>query len=400
VAVPLLKHTLSHKIRLTPNRHQQEYFKKACGVSRFTWNWGLSRWQEIYKKGGKPNALKLKKQFNAIKREDYPWTYEVTKYASQQAFIHLQAAFQRFFEKQSRFPRYKKKGVRDSFYVGGDQVQVNGKRIRIPKLGWIRMRESLRFSGKLHSATVSRGADHWYVSLSVELSEKPKPCESQEDIGVDLGINRLATLSNGNMFNGPKPLKRKLKKLRRCSRRMSRKKKDSKNREKARVKLARHHLHIRNIRQDALHKLTTHITQNFSEIAIEDLNVKGMMRNRRLARAIVDMGFHEFRRQLIYKANLRGCHVVVVDRWFPSSKLCSRCSVIKENLPLGERMFRCDACGLVVDRDLNAARNIALIVFDFLITVSSTGFQARGEASAGSGMCVSETGLYEAGTGT
>lgn len=221
-----------------------------------------------------------------------------------------------------------------------------------------------------NSATVSRSADHWYVSVNVELSEKPKLCENQEGISVNLGINRLPTLSNGEMFEGPKPLKRELKKLRRRSRQLSRKKQGSKNRQKARVKLARLHLRIRNIRQDALHKLTTHITQNFDVIAIEDLNVKGMMRNRHLARAIMDMGFYEFRRQLVYKSTLRGCNVMAVDRWFPSSKMCSECHVIKENLPLGERMFRCEACGLVIDRDLNASRNTGRVAFDPFDTVS------------------------------
>jgi putative transposase len=272
-------------------------------------------------------------------------------------------------------------------------VEVKGKCIRIPKLGWVRMRESLRFTGKVNSATVSRVADHWYVSLSVELSETPKPCESQEGIGVDLGINRLATLSNGEMFEGPKPLTKALKKLRRHSRQLSRKKKGSKNRDKARTKLARLHHRIRNIRQDALHKLTSYLTQNFYEIAIEDLNVRGLMRNRHLARAILDMGFHEFRRQLIYKSMLCRCHVVAIDRWFPSSKMCSRCGVTKDDLSLGERRFQCGGCGRVIDRDLNAANNVARIVFDPLSTVSSIGIQACGEASAGSGMCLSETGL-------
>ena len=389
--------TLAHKIRLRPNREQEKYFLRACGISRFVWNWALEAWKKGYERGEKPNALELKKRFNAIKAEAFPWTYEVTKYASQQPFIHLQSAFQRFFRKQSQYPRFKRKGVSDAFYIGGDHVQVKGKRIRIPKLGWVRMRESLRFSGKVHSATVSRVADHWYVSLSVELSETPKPCESQEGIGVDLGINRLATLSNGEMFEGPKPLRRELKKLQRLSRRLSRKRKGSKNRDKARTKLARLHLRIRNIRQDALHKLTSYLTQNFYEIAIEDLNVAGMIRNQHLARAILDMGFYEFRRQLVYKSMLRRCHVVAVDRWFPSSKMCSRCGAIKDDLPLGERTYQCGTCGRVVDRDLNAADNVARIVFDPLSTVSSIGIQACGEASAGSGMCLSETGLYETG---
>jgi putative transposase len=262
------------------------------------------------------------------------------------------------------------------------------------------MREMLRFSGKIHSATVSRVADHWYVSLSVELSERPLPCESQEGIGVDLGINRLATLSNGEMFEGPKPLRTKLRKLRRLSRRLSRKKQGSKNRDKARTKLARLHLRIRNIRHDALHKLTYYLTRNFDEIVIEDLNVAGMMRNRHLARAILDMGFYEFRRQLGYKTSLRRCRGVEVDPWFPSSKMCSRCNAIKENLSLGERIFRCEACGSEIDRDVNAANNLARSVFDPLSTVSSTGFQACGEESSGLHFDVGETHLDEAGTGT
>ena len=390
--------TLSHKIRLQPNREQLSYFVKACGTSRFVWNWALSEWKRMVDKGEKPHALELKKQFNAIKQTDYPWTYDVTKYASQQPFLHLQSAFQRFFGKQSGYPQYKKKGVHDSFYIGPDHLRLKGKRIRIPKLGWVKMREPLRFTGKIHSATISRTSDHWYVSLSVELKEAPAPCESQEGIGVDLGINRLATLSNGEAFEGPKPLKTLLKKLRRYSRRLSRKKQGSKNRHKARIKLARLHHRIHCIRLDALHKLTFYLTRNFDEIAIEDLNASGMVRNRRLSRAILDMGFHEFRRQLGYKTELRGGHVVAVDRWFPSSKTCSKCNVIKDELPLGERILRCETCGHEMDRDLNAAINIARVVLDPFSTVSSIGFEACEEEGPGSHFFVSETGLDEAGT--
>ena len=392
--------TLAHKIRLRPNREQEAYFVRACGVSRFCWNWALEAWKKLYDRGEKPNALELKKQFNAIKSEAYPWTYEVTKYASQQPFIHLQSAFVRFFRQQSQYPRFKRRGMHDSFYIGSDHLQLKGKRIRIPKLGWVRMRESLRFSGKINSATVSRTADHWYVSVSVELDEMPTPCENQEGIGVDLGINRLASLSNGETYAGPKPLKTALKKLRRYSRWLSRKKLGSKNRHKARIQVARLHHRIHCIRVDALHKLTFHLTKSFDVIAIEDLNVRGMVRNRRLARAILDMGFHEFRRQLDYKTKLRRGHVVAVDRWFPSSKLCSNCNVIKDELLLGERMFRCEACGHELDRDHNAAINIARAVLDPFSTVSSAGMDACGEESSGSHFDVCETGLAEAGTGT
>ena len=383
---------LSHKIRLEATPHQESHLRRACGVSRFTWNWALAEWRRQYDLGGKPSGLELKKQFNAIKPIEFPWMYEVTKYASQQPFLHLQAAFQRFFRKEARYPRFKRRGVHDSFYIGNDHIQVEDKRIRIPKLGWVKMREVLRFSGRVVSATVSRVADKWFVSLTVELDEAPKPCESQEGIGVDLGINRLASLSNGETFEGPKPLKRYLSKVRRLSRRLSRKKKGSKNRAKARIRLARLHYRIRCLRQDALHKLTSHLTDNYDEIVVEDLNVKGMLQNRRLARTISDMGFHEFRRQLGYKAELRGNHLVMVDRWFPSSRKCSRCHVVKEELTLGERVFRCDACRLEMDRDKNAALNL-------MSTVSFTGFEACGEEGSGSSHGLSETGLREAGTG-
>ena len=382
---------LSHKIRLVPSPVQDDYFRRACGVSRFTWNWALAEWRRQHERGDKPSGLRLKKQFNAIKPVEFPWMFEVTKYASQQPFLHLQAAFQRFFRKEARYPRFKRKGVRDSFYIGNDHIQVEQQRIRIPKLGWVRMREALRFSGKLVSATISRVADKWFVSLTVELDERPKPCESQEGVGVDLGINRLATLSNGQMVEAPKPLRRYLTKLRKLSRRLSRKEKGSKNWEKARLKLSQLHYRIRCIRQDSLHKLTSYLTDNYDEIVIEDLNVKGMLRNRRLARAVSDIGLHEFRRQLQYKAELRRNHVVVVDRWFPSSKTCSQCHTVKGKLTLGDRVFRCDACRLELDRDKNAAISL-------MSTVSFTGFEACGEEGSGLSQGSSETNLWEAGT--
>ena len=192
-------------------------------------------------------------------------------------------------------------------------------------------------------------------------------------------------------FEGPKPLRKELRKLKRLSRKLSRKQKGSNNRQEAKMKLARLHYRIRCIRQDALHKLTSYLTENFAEIAIEELNVKGMLRNRRLARAISDMGFHEFRRQLDYKAQMRSNHVEVADRWFASSKTCSECRCLKPELPLGERVFHCEPCGFEEDRDLNAAINL-------FRTVSSTGSQACREDRSGFGVSRSETILGEAGT--
>jgi putative transposase len=382
---------LAHQIRLEPNRREEEYFRKACGISRFAWNWGLSEWKRRHESKQKVDGLRLKKEFNTRKALEFPWTYEVTKYASQQPFLHLQAAFRRFFDKKGRYPRFKRKGVHDTFYIGGDQLEVSGKSVRIPRLGWVRMREKVRFRGKVVSATVRRIADRWFVSVHVELEEAPAPCESQAGVGVDLGVNRLATLSNGETFEGPKPLRKELSKLRRLSRALSRKEKGSKNRLRAKVMLQRLHYRIRAIRQDSLHKLTTYLTRNFGAIAIEDLNVKGMLRNRRLSRAISDMGFHEFRRQVEYKARLRQNHLEVVSRWFQSSKICSECGAVKESLSLSERRYRCTGCGFESDRDLNAALNL-------FRTVSSTGFQACGEEGSGFSQRWSETVLCEAGT--
>ena len=385
--------TFSHKIRLVPTNSQEDYFRRACGVARFTYNWALDEWKKQYDAGKKPNALALKKQFNAIKPHAFPWIYEVTKYASQQPFFFLQNAFQRFFKKQARYPQFKRKGVHDSFYVGNDQLKVEGDRIRLPKLGWVRMREVLRFGGKILAATVSRIANQWYVSLHVELAQPPKPCETQASVGVDLGINTLATLFDGHAtqkIEGAKPLRKALKRLKRMQRRLSRKVKGANNRHKQRMRVARLHARIRFVRQDALHKLTTKLAQNYACIVLEDLNVKGMMANHRLARHIADMGFYEFRRQLEYKAKLYGSHIEVADRWFPSSKRCSCCGEINHDLTLKDRLFHCGSCDLSMDRDENAARNL-------LNTVSSTEFQACGEEGAGSSICLSETGLCEAG---
>jgi putative transposase len=386
--------TLTHKIRLDPTCKQQNYFRQACGVARFTWNWALAQWKRQYEAGNKPNGLDLKRQFNAIKPIEFAWAYNVTKYASQQPFIFLQTAFRRFFNHQSNYPQFKKKGVHDSFYIGNDHIKLDQRKIHIPKLGWVRMREALRFRGNVISATICRTADKWFVSLNVELDQPPAVCENQAGVGVDLGAKRLATLFDGAAMmsiDGPKPLNKLLKKLKKLQRQLSRKQKGSRNRHKARMKVARLHYRIASMRQDELHKLTSYLTGNYGAIAIEDLNVKDMLKNRYLARTIADMGFHEFRRQLVYKAQMRGNHIEIVDRWFPSSKRCSTCGKINGELTLRDRIFRCDHCSLEIDRDLNAAINL-------FSTVSSTGFEACGEEGSGLKATLSETSLGEAGT--
>lgn len=344
----------AHKITLEPTAEQEQYFRCACGVSRFAWNWALAEWQRQYEAGETPNGRALKAQFNSIRHEQFPWSGEVLRDATARPFDNLQRAFGNFFKKKARFPRFKKKGIHDSFYVANDRFDTVGMRIRLPRIGWIRMREALRFEGKILFAVVSRTADRWFVSINVEIPDAPATFENQEVVGVDIGIKTLATLSNGEKFEAPKPLAKQMEKLKRLSRQLARKQKGSKNRAKAKVRLARLHYRIACVRQDALHKLTTYLSQRFGTIVIEDLNIKGMMANRHLSRAISDLGLFEFRRQLGYK----GSHVVTANRWYPSSKLCSDCGFKIDVLPLSVREWACPSCGCVHDRDVNAAMNL------------------------------------------
>jgi putative transposase len=352
---------LSHQIQIkNPTYKQEQYLRQACGTARFAYNWGLEEWKKQYEAGNKPTAFKIKKAFNAIKPIDFPWVFNVTKCASEQAFSDLGKAFKRFFKGQSRYPRFKKKGVRNSFYLSNDQFKVAENRLKIPKLGWVKLTESLRFSGKLLSATVSSVADKWFVSLHVQIETAPvNVSENQADVvGVDLGIKNLATLSNGETVEGSKPLKKLSRRLARMQRHLAKCTKGSKRYLRQKIKIARLHYRIRNIRQDDLHKLTHHLCQDFKIICLEDLNVKGMMKNHRLAKAISDMGFYEFKRQLEYKAGLYGNWISVVSKWFPSSKTCSNCGHKKFEMTLSERVYRCNFCGFEIDRDLNAAINL------------------------------------------
>lgn len=376
---------IAHKIALDPNNAQATYFARAAGTARFAYNWALAEWQRQYAAWKQDNSLPkpsqaaLRRQLNAIKREQFPWMLEVTKNAPQMAIIQLGEAFKNFFAGRAKYPKFRKKGVHDRFTLTNDQFSIDGSCIRIPHLGWVRMRESLRFAGKIMSATISRVADRWFVSITVDTEDPPKSrAENQGAVGVDLGVAALATLSTGETITGPKPHKALLDRLRRLSRSLSRKQKGSSNRRKAKAKLARLHARIANIRSDALHKLTTEITRRFHTIGIEDLNVRGMAKNRHLARSIADMGFFEFRRQLEYKATMRGGVVAVADRWFASSKTCSACGSVQEALPLSVRQWICPDCGTRHDRDLNAAINLKNMAVSS--TVSACGEEGAGRA--------------------
>jgi putative transposase len=352
---------LSHKIQIkNPTVKQEQYFRQACGTARFAYNWGLEEWKKQHEAGFKPTARTVRTAFNAIKPIDFPWVFNVTKCAAEQAFSDLGKAYKRFFKHIGGYPRFKKKGVHDSFYLSNDQFKLSGNKIRIPKLGWVKLTEELRFSGKVMSATVSRVADKWFVSLSVQMEASPvKVSKNQADVvGVDLGVKTLATLSNGETVSVRKPLKKLSLRLARMQRHLTKCVKGSKRYNRQKMKIARLHYRIRCIRIDGLHKLTHRLCQGFKVICLEDLNVKGMLKNHKLAKAISDMGFYEFKRQIEYKATLFGNWISTISKWFPSSKTCSNCGYKKEDMKLSERIYYCEACGHKIDRDLNAAINI------------------------------------------
>lgn len=383
---------IAHRITLDLNNTQSTYCKQAAGTARFAYNWALARWNEQYQawkednSKPKPSQGALRKELNAVKRELFPWMLSVTKNAPQMAIIQLGEAFKNFFAGRGQYPQFKKKGKsRDSFTITNDQFSVDGSRMRIPNLGWVRMRESLRFKGKILSATISRTADRWYASITVDTSDAshlPK-AENQGVVGVDLGVKQLATPSNGEVITGSKPLRQLLNRLQRLSRSLSRKVKGSNNRNKAKQKIARLHARIANIRNNSLHQLTTSITRRFHTIGIEDLNIKGMMKNEKLSRAISDMGFFEFKRQLAYKSDMRGGLVVIADRFYPSSKTCSACGHKLDTLSLSTREWECPECHTHHDRDLNAAINLANYAVSS--TVSACGGEGSGFTTRKSG---------------
>ncbi|MDD3021890.1 MAG: transposase, partial [Alphaproteobacteria bacterium] len=273
-------------------------------------------------------------------------------------FTTLQAAMQRFFQKKAKHPQFKKKGkCRDSFYVANDKFSVDGKSVKLPVIGKIKMTEELRFRGKISYAVISRTADRWFISISME-TELPKLKRGTKTLGGDLGIKTSATCSDGTIYQSPKPLCKLKRKLALAQRGVSRKVKGSSNRTKAINKLAKLHWRCSNVRDDFLHKTTTNICRESQAVAIEDLSVRGMMGNPKLARALSDQSFSEFRRQLTYKAEAYVVRLLVVDRFFPSSKTCSSCGSVKPTLTLSERTYRCDSCAIEIDRDLNAAINL------------------------------------------
>jgi putative transposase len=363
---------LGFKTELKLNKSQRILLFKHAGTARHAWNWGLGLTKQILDNNKTnpddkikfPTAIDLHKWLVALVKPSNPWYYEVSKCAPQYALRQLREAWDRCFKKVSGVPRFKKKGRKDSFTLDGS-IKVEHLKVKVPVIGWLKTYERLPQGVAPKSATISRHADRWFISFKVEVEPTATP-KTFECVGVDLGIHSLATLSTGEVFKGAKSYKKYEKKLARLQYLLRRKLIGSSNYKKAQLKLAHLHRKIANIRSCTLHKLTTHISKNHAVIGLEDLNVSGMMANRKLAKAIGDMGFYEFRRQLEYKCQLYGSRLVFVDRFYPSSKTCSNCGHIKESLSLSQRVFKCDECYAECDRDLNASINLRRWCLEFI----------------------------------
>jgi putative transposase len=379
--------TRAYKTELDLNNAQVTACKQHAGAARYAYNWGLARRQEEYRAAKKSlNAIELHRELNALKQTDLPWMYEVSKCAPQEALRNLDSAFSHFFRRWQLKragkwkgklgypkPKSKKKGL-GSFRLTGSIV-VFPDAIQLPRLGRLRLKERdyLPVAGmpdvKVLSATVSEAAGHWYVSVQVEQEQQEQQEQNMPQahnnaiVGVDLGIKALATCSDGTVFANPRHLKRRLKKIKRLHRVVSRRTKGGKNRKKAVCRLANLYRKVANQRTNTLHHVTTWLAKTKQVIVLEDLNVNGMLKNHHLAQAISDVGFYEFKRQLLYKASWYGSQVVLADRWEPSSKTCSGCGWIDADQTLADRTFHCRnpqlVCGLIMDRDLNAAINLS-----------------------------------------
>jgi putative transposase len=355
------------RYELAPTPNQRAALGRHAGAARWAWNWGLAVRQKAWSRRRETlNAVALHRLLNRLKHTPrFAWLYKVSKCAPQEALRDLDRAFANVWRgrkagKQVGFPRFKKRGrCGERFRLTG-AIRVTAEGVTLPRIGLVATKEpTSKFRGRILSVTCRREADRWYASLTVQV-ERPDPAPvTGPVVGLDRGLTTLAVCSDGTRIDNPRALAKSLRMVRRRSRAVSRKQPASRNRAKAVLALARAHRQVRNQRTDAIHKATTMLAKTKSVIVVEDLNVSGMLRNRHLARSIADASWGQFHRQLTYKTRWYGSRLVVADRWYPSSKTCSACGQVTAELPLSQRTFRCDRCGLTLDRDVNAARNLA-----------------------------------------
>jgi putative transposase len=365
------------RFELDPNRAQRQSLAKSVGASRFVYNWGLAESKRAYAlTGTRPRLSELKRRLVALKRGESPWLYEVSAHIGQQALVDLDRAFERFFQglsgegPHSGFPRFKRKGERDSARMY--EVRLGERHLRLPNIGCVRLKErpsDRGFDGRILSATITRRADRWFCSLTVERKREIPPARrirrGVDVVGIDLGLRNAAVIHDGSetqFVEARQTLRKNLRRLRRLDRELARKQRGSQNRERAKLRRARLHYRIACQRNNFIHQLSSSLAKAKPAIVLEDLHVRGMARNRCLSLSAVDAGLGELRRQLAYKSEWYGSTLVVVDRFFPSSQLCSGCGTLNGQMRgyegLRRRQFKCGACGLSLDRDENAAINL------------------------------------------
>ena len=379
-----LKVERAYRTELEPTNVQRTAFRHHCDAARFAYNWGLQRKLEVWWMNQlprphikTPSAIDLHRELNARKKTDLGWLYGSSKCAPQEALRNLDRAFVNFFEGRARFPRYHSRH-RDtrSFRLTGI-IRVEDGHLILPRLGRVKLKERgyLPTARHIRSVTISQKAERWYASLSVE-EELPTPAGlTGEAVGVDLGIAALATVSDGTVIENPRALFRSLRKLKRLQRAVSRKQKGSKNREKAQRRVSRVQVKVTNVRLDALHKATTELARNRPVIVVEALRPANLLKNRNLAQSLADASFGKFIRQLEYKCEWNGSRLMKADPFYPSTKRCSGCGSLQE-IPLSKRTYRCLTCGLVIDRDLNASRNLAMLAASSVESQNACGGRA------------------------
>ena len=325
---------------------------KTAGTARYCYNWGLAKWNEMQKNGEVCSTGLLSRLWT---KERPDWAKETHRGSQTRAFINLGGAFARYFKHLADEPRSHKKGKHDSFYVDNAHCRLKGhKHIHLPNIGDVRMAEELRFAGKIMRYAVSKVADEWYVAITVEM-EDAVPTDSETAVGIDVGIKHWAVASDGSVLDRPKSIDRLEKSLKHAEREKSRRKKGSRNRRKTIRRIQRLHHRIRCVKMDAVHKFTSAIAKNHGVVCCENLSIAGMKKSMKAIRKGAQKScMGEIRNVLAYKS----LHYVEIDRWFPSSKRCSKCGHIKEELGLDKRTYRCSECGFVLDRDLNASINI------------------------------------------
>ena len=358
---------LAHKIELRPTPEQAEFLDRACGSIRHLYNHLLAYFNQDNVKWSKKEA---RQKFYSL-REEFEWYGDISADFMQSTIDDLEKGFKHFFAnlkkgKKAGYPKFKKRGVKDSCSIRNKpKFSVSNDGLRFEKFNKgvkcqaIAMREKLRFTGVAKQMTISKRAGKYFVSILVETEDyNPKNTKQSGSVGVDFGIKDFAILSSDKVFAANQKLKQNLKKLKRKQRSLSRKIKGSNRYVKAKQAVAKLHYQIANQRLATCHEVSDYLTKTFKLITIEDLNVSGMVKNHKLARAVSDCGFYMLRSQIEYKAKLRNCDVVIADRWFPSSKTCSCCGHKLDELPLSVRRWECPSCLSVNDRDTNASVNL------------------------------------------